>query len=87
MNVTPFQVRDKWVIALNPTMLDPTDSAIGDSSSGPERSRKTAEGFWVEEDKRWLPQHGRAKSFASQEDADAYIEKHTDELYSTPKLY
>jgi hypothetical protein len=59
----------------------------GSRSHSIERTRRTAEGFWKEDDHRWVPGHGLANSFEARETAQAYIDEHSDELYSTPEVF
>jgi hypothetical protein len=76
MNIAPFllKVPGKWVVALNPYVLD-AGGITGSRSHSAERTRTTAEGFWIEEDKRWLPQHGRSRKFDTAEEAQAFHQR------------
>jgi hypothetical protein len=88
-SIVPFPVnpsKTKWVVAANPRTIH-ADGITGSRAHSAENMRHDAEGFWIESDKRWIPGHSQAKVFDSAAEAQAYIDQHHDELYSTPLLY
>jgi hypothetical protein len=83
MNIQPFQVGEKWVVAVNPTTITP-DEVTGTRSRSVDRSRCVAESFWIEADQRWFPQHGKAVKYDSREECQTFIEENYEKLASTP---
>jgi hypothetical protein len=85
MKIVPFKVGTKWVVAVNP-FLKPKPSRITDRRSET-TGIPTAEGFWIEDGKRWFPQYVRAIKYDTAEEAQAFIQLHYEELSSTQILY